>query len=72
MSTATSSTGGFGLGRRYGSTDPAEYQLRDIKRRLTSAEKTLERQNARIRSMNFAIMDLQVVIKLFQKQSDKI
>ena len=44
---------------KYGRTDPAEFQLRDIKRRLTAEEKRLQRLITKVLGMGRAIEDLQ-------------
>ncbi len=49
--------------RSYGG-DPTIYQLRDMQRRLTAAEKANIRAGARIRSLQFAVNDLQDNLKI--------
>ncbi len=49
--------------------DPDRFQMRDVKRRLTSLEKLCERQNQRIRDQNEVILgiftDLQLITDKF-------
>lgn len=42
---------------KYGG-DPSKFQLRDMNRRLTSAEKALDRANTRIRNLQAIISEV--------------